>query len=240
MAVAVAGPQTLRLSDGRFVRLAEILVPAPLLAGFDPSAAASAYLRQAAVGRKVEVKFGGVQRDRYGVYTGHIYVQGEPAIWLQDGLVRSGFAIAAPLPDNHACSQQLLAAEAAAREAKSGHWGLGYFKVLKASDPRSVFNLSGSYQIVEGTTSYASENSGRITLHFGTADKFGFTATVEPAAKQRLASKQAAGNWAKVTLRLRGWIDKKRGTSLSLGSAEQIEFLPQAPESSAHITTTAR
>jgi micrococcal nuclease len=237
MALALAGPQTLRLADGRFVRLAEIIVPAPTMAGFDPSAAASAYLRQAAIGRKVEVKFGGVQRDRYGVFTGHIYVQGEPAIWLQEGLVRSGFAIAAPLTDNHACSLPLLAAEAAARQSNAGHWGLGYFRVLKANDPRSIYNLAGSYQVVEGTTTYASENNGRITLHFGAAEKSVFTAAIEPAAKQRLDGKGAAENWAKVPVRLRGWIGKKRGMALSLGLAEQIEFLPQPTEPPAQAKT---
>ena len=74
--VAVAGPQTLHLADGRFVRLAEIMVPPPAATGLRSIRGGSAYLRQAALGRKVEVKFGGQQRDRYGIYTGHIFVGG--------------------------------------------------------------------------------------------------------------------------------------------------------------------
>ena len=34
--IAVAGPQTLHLADGRFVRLIEIYVPPPQAVGFDP------------------------------------------------------------------------------------------------------------------------------------------------------------------------------------------------------------
>lgn len=226
-AVALAGPQTLRLADGRFVRLAEILVPAPVPAGFDPSAAATAYLRQAVLGRKVEVKFGGLQRDRYGVYVGHIYVAGKPAVWAQEGLVRSGLATVAPQPGNHACARQLLAAEEAARQAKSGHWGLAYFKVLKASDLRAVLNLADTYQIVEGTADYASESGGRITLHFGATNKYSFTANIEPPAKKQFADKQAPESWSKLPLRLRGWIEKRRGPAISVVLPEQIELTLQ-------------
>src|SRR5271166_4562888 len=137
--IAIAGPQTLHLADGRFVRLIEIFVPPTQAMGFDPAASAVRYLNETALGRRVEVKFGGAQRDRYGVALGHVYVSGNPPVWLQDGLVSSGFAEVYPQPDNHACSQQLLAAEAAAREDHRGHWGLAYFKVLSADDTRLMF-----------------------------------------------------------------------------------------------------
>src|SRR5262245_21410198 len=70
--LAIAGPQTLRLADGRILKLSEVLVPSIPGAGFDPSAAATDYLRKAVLGRRIEVKFGGTQRDRYGVYAGHV------------------------------------------------------------------------------------------------------------------------------------------------------------------------
>ncbi len=236
--VAVAGPQMLRLADGRFVRLAEIFVPAPVPAGFDPSAAAVAYLRQSALGRKAEIKFGGTQRDRYGIYIGHVYTAGEPAIWLQEGLVRSGFATVAPQPNEHACARPLLAAEEASRQGRSGHWGRSYFKVLKASDPRSILNLAGTYQIVEGTTDYASENSGRITLHFVGANRIALTAAIDPGAKKLFTGKQATEDWAKLTLRLRGWVEKKRGPSMPVGTPEQIEFISRIPPASAYARQT--
>lgn len=224
--LAIAGPQTLHLADGRFIRLAEILAPAPAPAGFDPSAAAVIYLRQMALGRKVEVRFGGTQRDRYGVYAGHIYVAGEAPLWLQEGLVSSGFAIVFPQADNHACAQQLLRFEEAARKEKRGHWGLAYFKIFEASDPRTILNLLQTYQIVEGTVDHASENGGRITLHFGPEAKYGFAATVESAVSKRLSG-QSAGGWDKLKLRIRGWIDRKRGPSIRVSLAEQIELLTQ-------------
>jgi hypothetical protein len=228
--LAIAGPQTLRLADGRFVRLAEILVPAGSSPGFDPSLAAVSYLRRVALGRKVEVKFGGTQRDRYGLYLGQVYVAGEAPLWLQEGLTASGFALAFPQADNHACSQRLLGAESEARSEKRGHWGLAYFKVLEARDPRSILNLVQTYQIVEGTPDSASESGGRITLHFGSADKAGFSAILEPAVKKRLADKLPAEAWAGLAVRIRGWVDRKRGPAIPVSLPEQIEFVSQRPE----------
>ncbi len=240
MVVAVAGPQTLRLADGRFIRLAEILVPTPVPAGFDPSAAAIAYLHQSALGRKAEVKFGGPQRDRYGLYTAHVFIAGEPSLWLQEGLVRSGFATVAPQPSEHACARSLLAAEEAARQGRNGHWGRSYFKVLKASDTRSIASLAGSFQIVEGTTAYASESGGRLFLHFAAANRYGLTAMIGPAAKKLFANKPPSERWAKLTLRLRGWIDKKKGLSIPVALPEQIEFIPQNLPASAYVTRTVK
>jgi endonuclease YncB( thermonuclease family) len=227
--LAVAGPQTLRLSDGRFVRLSEILVPAAASAGFDPSQAAAAYLRQAAAGRKVEVKFGGTQRDRYGVYAGHIYIAGEPEVWLQQGLVSAGLATVYPQTDNHACARELLAFEADAREKKRGHWGLAYFKVLQARDPRSILNLVQTYQIVEGTVSNVTESGERLTLQFERENKFGFAAILEPAARRRFTERKTPESWAGLGLRIRGWVEKRRGPSISAAQPEQIEFLTQIP-----------
>ncbi len=232
--LAIAGPQTLHLADGRFVRLSEVLVPAAAPLGFDPSAAATAYLRETALGRKIEVKFGGTQRDRYGVYTGHIYVAGEPAVWLQEGLVSSGFAEVFPQTDNHACAQQLLAFEAAARNGNRGHWGLAYFKVLQAANPRLILNLVQTYQIVEGKTSEASESGGRLMLNFNDRNKFGFTALIEPSARKRFSDKPAPENWQGVDLRIRGWVERKRGPSIPVTQSEQIEF-PGGDPSTSHI-----
>jgi micrococcal nuclease len=111
--LAIVSPLTLRLADGRVVRLAEVHTPtAASGAGYDPSAAAAEFLRSAALGRKVEVKFGGAQRDRYGVYTAHIFVSGEHPFWLQEGLVGAGLVQVFPQPDNRACTRELALSEA--------------------------------------------------------------------------------------------------------------------------------
>jgi micrococcal nuclease len=220
----VTGPQTLRLADGRFVRLSEVLVPSFSGNGFDPSAPAMDYLRKTAVGQKVEVQFGGAQRDRYGVYTGHIFVVGERRVWLQEGLVAAGLAQANPQQGNSTCAETLIGAEAKAREAKRGHWGLALFKVLPAQEPRAILNLLQTYQIVEGQVSSASDSGGRTVLYFDAGARQGFSATLEPAAKKALG-RRGAESWKGMFLRIRGWIERKRGPFISVTLPEQIEFI---------------
>ncbi len=140
--LAIAGPQTLHLADGRFIQLAEILTPSTFgRAGSDPSSDATAYLRSTALGRKVELRFGGNQRDRYGETIAHVFVAGDPPFWLQEGLVSAGLALAFPQADNHACFRQLASMEEKARSKNRGYWGLALLKVLPAHDTRSILNL---------------------------------------------------------------------------------------------------
>lgn len=232
--LGIAAPQTLRLADGRFVRLAEVLVPSQLSppTGFDPSAAATSYLRHAALGRRVEVKFGGTQRDRYGVYLGHVFVADEPRIWLQEGLVSSGFAQAYPQIDNRACARPLIEAEGKARSGKLGYWGLSLLKVLPAQDARAILNLTQTYQIVEGRVQSVTETGSRTTLNFGTDSHKSFTAVLEPAVKRKFGQSQDAPSWQGATLRVRGWVERKRGPSISVMEPEQIEFLAEDASSS--------
>jgi endonuclease YncB( thermonuclease family) len=225
--MSVVGPQTLHLADGRFVRLAEVLTPAAAPGtGFDPALAATAYLRSKTLGRKVEIKFGGNPRDRYGVATAHAFVAGEPALWLQEGLVASGLALAFPQADNSACSQRLAAFEAEARNEKRGNWGLALFKVLPAKETRAINNLVQTYQIVEGKVDHITRTGSRVLIHFGEENKFGFTALVEPAAQKRSA--ESVDLLPGRTIRVRGWIEHKRGPSLTISLPEQIELVDES------------
>lgn len=224
--MSVVGPQTLHLADGQFVRLTEVLTPAAAPGtGFDPSAAATAYLRSKTLGRKVEIRFGGNPRDRYGVATAHVFVAGEPALWLQEGLVVSGLALAFPQADNSACSRRLAALEVEARNEKRGHWGLAMFKVLPAKEARAINNLIQTYQIVEGRVDHITRAGSRALIHFGEENKFGFTALVEPAAQKGLAENVELLSGR--TILIRGWIEHKRGPSVTIVQPEQIELVDE-------------
>jgi len=148
--------------------------------------------------------------------------------------VSAGLATVYPQADNHACARELLAFEADAREKKRGHWGLAYFKVLQARDSRSILNLVQTYQIVEGTVSSVTESGGRLTLQFERQNKFGFAAILEPGARKRFADKQTPESWTGLGLRIRGWVEKRRGPMISAAQPEQIEFMTQTPRIEAH------
>ena len=67
------------------------------------------------------------------------------------------------------------------------------------------------------------------TLQFERQNKFGFAATLEPAVRKRFTDKPTPESWAGVGLRIRGWVEKRRGPSISATQPEQIEFLTQGP-----------
>lgn len=225
--IAVTGPQTLHLADGRSIHLAEILVPSAAPgSGFDPSSAAVSYLRSKLLGQKVEIKFGGNRRDRYGAVIAHVYLSDQPAVWLQEALVRAGLALTFPQSDNHACFRELMSLEEKARKESEGHWGLALFKVLPARDTRSIFNLVQTYQVVEGQVTSTTRAGGRTILHFTEDRKLGFTATIEPAAQKHFAQEDS-DVWQGKTVRIRGWVERKKGPTISITQAEQIELTQQ-------------
>jgi hypothetical protein len=223
---AITSPFLIHLADGRYVRLAEIILPTRVAGTitFDPEEAILKRLREIAVGQHVEIKFGAGQRDRYGIYTAHVYVKGEPELWLQEELVSHGFARVLPQPDNRACASKLLKAEDAARQGGRGYWGSAYFKILPANDRRLLFDLAQTYQIVEGDVATAREKSGRLILGFSKKEGEGFEAVVEAAARKTL---KLDGNNSVVGahLRLRGWLDRHRQPFMAISLAEQIEVI---------------
>jgi len=221
---AVTGPQTLRLVDGRSIHLAEIIAVAPPpRADLDPDLDPVSYLK-AAIGKKVEVKVGGTERDRYGVVTAHLFVASEPSLWLEDGLVAAGLALAAPQADNKACFQRLRATESAARSQGRGNWGTSVFKILPASDPRVIANLVQTYQIVEGEVKSVARSGSRVTLNFGDEKKFAFKAFAEGPAAKRIGGANGESLVGK-TVRIRGWVERKQGPSITEVLPEQIEIV---------------
>ncbi|MGA7325911.1 MAG: hypothetical protein WBX25_15860 [Rhodomicrobium sp.] len=122
--------------------------------------------------------------------------------------------------------------EEAARNEKRGLWGLAYFKVLAANDFRMLLNLVQSYQIVEGRIDHSTESGGRLTLFFAREGRPGFSTVLEPSARRALAAKGEPTSWAGLRVRIRGWVDRKRGPTIPVTQPEQIEFLaePTNPE----------
>ena len=227
--LAISGSRTLLLADGRQVYLAEVLPPASSEGtAFSAIQGAAAYLRAHVLGQKVEVRYGGKHQDRYGATVAHIFVAGANPLWVQESLVREGLALVFPQPDNHACSQQLAALEETARNANRGYWGQALFKVLPARETRSLLNLVQTYQIVEGEITSVSHTGGRTVLHFTGNSQSGFTATIEPAAGKRLVE-QGLDDWQGLTVRIRGWIERKRGPAMTIIQPEQIKLLRLQP-----------
>lgn len=227
--LAVSSPLTLHLADGRQVHLAEVLSPASAEGAVLPgSPGATAYLRAHVLGHKVEVRFGGKRQDRYGAAVAHVFVAGGQPLWVQEGLISEGVALAFPQLDNHACFEQLARLEERARNANRGYWGLALFKILPARDARQLLSAVQTYQIIEGEIAFITHAGARTILHFSEDNPAGLTATIEPATLKRL-SEQSLENWQGKPVHIRGWIERKKGPAVTITQPEQIELLRRQP-----------
>lgn len=150
---------SLSLDTGLTVRLAGI--EAPRKAWRDRQAEpladeASDMLVLAALGRKCQLYYGGLTRDRYDRALAHVIVQDETGneIWLNGMMVEQGGARVRTWADNSARVDEMLAFERNARSEKMGIWSHEFYQVL---NPEELPDADRGLAIVEGQISQLSE-----------------------------------------------------------------------------------
>ena len=133
---AVLDGETLRLTDGKIVRLIGAKAPMPPLGwrGDDPWPMvdeAKEALSALAVGRAVELRFGGraARPARLSARPGLSSSTARSRLWLQQELVARGLARVYSFPDNRACVAELLARERDARAKRLGVWGSSAYRI---------------------------------------------------------------------------------------------------------------
>ncbi len=239
----VVDGETLRLHDGREVRLAGMLAPRPEDAGALPgkwqsAVAARAELEALALGREVTIHFGGGAReDRYGRHVGHGFVSpagaGSELIWLQGQMTRLGLARVMTTAQNRACAKELLAIEAEARVSKRGIWAEQAYEVRDANSPDALLALRGTFQIVEGEVTKAEGRRGTLRLEFSGARRMHLRAVI---AIPRSGANALAGTTKRPNasslqgsrVRVRGYVEERGGTAfLDLGIVGDLELLTQ-------------
>jgi len=228
---SVIDGETLKLADGRIVRLIGAKAPMPPLGyhGDDPwplVEEAKEALSRAASGKDVELRYGGTRADRHGYALAQVYVSSGSAepVWLQQALVGQGLARVYSFPDNRACVTELLASEAEARAKRLGVWASPAYHIESAGDLERLGRLTRSYQLVEGTVLSVGQGAGRIYLNFARDWKSDFTVSVE---RKDMAAFTAAGIdlTALAGKRVRGWVMWRNGPMIEATHPEQIELL---------------
>lgn len=225
--------ETLKLTDGRVVRLIGAKAPAPPLGwrGDDPwplVADARAALSRLASGAEIELRFGGRRTDRHEQLLAQVFVVRDGArLWLQEELVAKGLARVYSLADNTACVHELLASEAEARDRRLGVWGSWAYRIQSADDLKRLDRLMHTYQLVEGKVVAVGQGAGRIYLNFAEDWRRDFTVSIERKNADAFA---AAGidlkGLAGKTIRARGWLQWRNGPMIEATHPEQIELLP--------------
>lgn len=127
------------LDTGQSVRLVSIQAPAMYPQDGPPEVHAgesTRVLEDLALGRRVQLFYPGITRDRYDRALAHVVTtDGKgPKLWLNRAMVVRGAARVSLYPSTAARGQELLLLEAAAREAREGLWARRPYAVRDAAD----------------------------------------------------------------------------------------------------------
>ena len=184
-----------------------------------------------AIGKPVELRFGGLRQDRHGYVLAQVFVgDGENRLWLQNELIAKGLARVYSFADNRACVAELLAREAEARTKRLGVWGSYVYRIEPARDAKRLGRLIHSYQLIEGTVVAVGESGGRLYLNFGSDWRTDFTVSID---RKNVSDFAAAGidlkSLAGRRLRARGFLAWRGGPMIEATHPEQIELLPASP-----------
>ena len=231
VAVEIVDGDTLRLEDGRQVRLVGLQAPKLPLgrAGFEawPLAdAAKAALTALASNRRLRLSYGGLRRDRHGRVLAHLH--DADGVWVQGALLAQGMARVYSFPDNRAAVAEMLALEAEARTAGRGIWSHPFYRVRSAED---VGAAGEGYHLVEGVVRQVARPRSLTYLNFGEDWRSDFTVSVNAEAR-RVFDKAGIdlAQYENRRIRVRGWVSSFNGPLIEATHPEQIEMLDAVPE----------
>ena len=219
---------TLRLTDGRALRLAAVRAPKKG-AGEGGTAflavaeAAEDKLESLTRNQDLTLRFGERQQDRHGRLLAQAF--GPDGGWVQGQLVAAGLARVYSFADNRDLVRDLLGLEAAARRERLGLWALRDFAVRDANRPDGPVNR---FALLQGRVVSAAVVRGRGYLNFGSDWDSDFTATVPPKARRLFEAEgieltQMEGR----VVRVRGWLTEFNGPNIEVTHPEQIEVLEE-------------
>lgn len=230
--VAISDGDTLDLDTGLTVRLVGIQAPKLPLGreGFEAwplGDDAKALISDLTLGETVTLHYGGENRDRHGRALAHVMVESaDTPVWVQAEMLKAGLARVYSFPDNRACLDDLLAAEAQGRADRRGIWRDPYYAIRDGSDPETLLEREGGYELVEGRVVNAERVGSRVYLNFGRVWREDFTVVIE---SQGLRIFESAGidpvSLDNAVIRVRGWIDTLDGPRMAVTHPEQIEVL---------------
>ena len=207
--------RTLLLADGRTLRLAAI----------EASDAARGLLQALAGGKTLRLERLGADRDRYGRLVAFAFA-GNALQSLQQELLQAGAARVSAQVGDPACAAALLAAERAARQAHRGLWTDPNFALLAADNLARLASEKGHFALVEGKILSVHASGATIYLNFGPRWTRDFSVIILRRNQRRFA---AAGIEPRRLqgrrIRVRGWIEQRRGPIIQADTPEQIELL---------------
>ena len=207
--------RTLLLADGRALRLAAI----------EAGAGGRAVLQELAGGRTLRLQKLGADHDRYGRLVAFAFA-GQARQSLQQELLQAGAARVSARVGNRACATALLATENEARQARRGLWADPNFAPLAADNLARLTSQKGHFALVEGEVLSVHQSGATIYLNFGTRWTKDFSVIILRRNQRRFAAADLAPRGLQGRrIRVRGWLEERRGPVMQADTPEQIELL---------------
>lgn len=209
--------RTLRLADGREIRLAGIM-PSP-----DATSARNT-LATLVANRDVVLRGDSDTPDRYGRQNVFV-VRAEDGVSIQAELLRTGTALATGNTIDKNCAAELTAAETIAHRSRQGLWATPGV-TINAAKPGDILAKLGQFAIVEGKVLSARQSGATFYLNFGRHWVRDF-AVIIPRQMIGLLTRDGVDIKALAgrDVRARGWIEQRGGPRIQLRGTGQIEIL---------------
>jgi endonuclease YncB( thermonuclease family) len=217
---AVIDARTLRLEDGREVRLAAV---EDALSGAAARPSQRAALEGLVNGRDVLLR-GAPNPDRYGRIVAIAFVQGQDQP-IQARLIEEGHLVVTAAFDDEDCASYLRKSEARARRAKRGVWAEP--AALKNTEmPGDILAVVGQFVVAEGRVQSVREAGATLYINFGRRWTQDFAVTI---SRRNMAAFEAAGvpfkSLERKRVRVRGWVEQRGGPRIHASWAGQIEVV---------------
>jgi endonuclease YncB( thermonuclease family) len=208
------------LSDQRQVRLIGINAPEFGKDGRPDEPLASVArdrLRELVQGRQVELVMEEEQRDHYGRWLAHLQLPDGTAV--EEILLKEGLAAAIAIPPNVSRVRQLFEAEAVARTARRGIWGLTQSTPVAAE---SLASTHTGFRFVRGRVTHVGASRKYLYLDMGPQ----FAVRISHANwKQYFRGR--AEDWRGAQVEARGWISEQHGRlHMGIGHPAMLQRLP--------------
>lgn len=215
---AVIDARSLRLDDGREIRLAGI-EPAAAEKSKDASALAAIV-----DGREVTLRGEDDAPDRYGRQTAFLFIaDSETPVQVQ--LLTQGAAVASGAVADRECAAVLMAAEATGRTARQGAWN-GPSAIKNAESPGDILTGIGRFAVVEGRVLSIRQAGATTYLNFGRNWTRDFAVTI---SRRMLPAFAAAGivvkSFENRRIRVRGYVEARGGPRIDVLHVGQVELL---------------